>query len=137
MKVIDIAPDRHLTHMSEYCLPELRLANMYFDAVRNRSKLAQALGMLLATELMVPGRLEYQIDGWRRLGLSDDTLAYLIEHTVVDAEHAEGWMEHVIVPLLREYPGAMDDIVFGAQRRLENAGAVCDWFHDHFRERTP
>ncbi|MEM9493836.1 MAG: iron-containing redox enzyme family protein, partial [Myxococcota bacterium] len=132
MAAIDIPPDHHLTHVAEYCLEELRLANMYFDAVRNRSKLSQALGILLATELMVPGRLEYQIAGWRRVGLSDDALAYLIEHTVVDVEHADGWMDHVITPLLHQYPAAMSDIVFGVERRLVYAGAVCDHFYSYF-----
>ena len=53
-------------------------------------------------------------------------MQYLIEHTVVDPLHAHGWMENVVLPLLRAQPQLMPDIVLGMLRRLEYAGAVCD-----------
>ena len=33
----------------------------------------------LATELMVPGRMEKQVDGWRRIGLADNDMNYLYD----------------------------------------------------------
>ncbi|QQR41757.1 iron-containing redox enzyme family protein [Myxococcus xanthus] len=54
----------------------------------NRSRLTEILGALLATETMIPGRFEWQIQGWRRLGVGDKPLEYLLEHTTVDVEHA-------------------------------------------------
>jgi pyrroloquinoline quinone (PQQ) biosynthesis protein C len=109
-----------------FCLEELRLANMYFQTVFNRALLPQAIGMLLATELMVPGRLEQQIMGWRRVGWPDSSMRYLLEHVVVDVEHAHGWMEFVVVPLLSKRPKIMSSFVLGIARRLDYAGAVCD-----------
>lgn len=132
MAAIDLTSDHHLNHVQEYCTEELRLVNMYFDAVHDRKKLAQAIGMMLATELMVPGRIDYQLEGWRRVGVSDRALTYLIEHTSVDVEHAHGWMENVVLPMLRDNPDTMKDIVFGVQRRLVNAGAVCDRMYAAF-----
>jgi len=126
MEKLDIAADHHLTHVEDYYLEELRLANMYFDSVLNRRKLPQAIGMMLATELMVPGRLDHQIEGWRRVHLKDEDMVYLLEHCVVDIEHSRGWMNNVVIPLLRERPMLMRDLTLGVERRLENAGAVCD-----------
>lgn len=126
MTALGVREDVHVTEVEAFCLEELRLANMYFHGVFNRALLPQAIGMMLATELMVPGRLDRQIQGWRRVGLDDDTMRYLIEHTVVDIEHAAGWMNEVVLPMLAERPEVMGEIVLGMARRLEHAAAVCD-----------
>jgi pyrroloquinoline quinone (PQQ) biosynthesis protein C len=126
MAALQIPADVHIRDLSRFCVEELRLANAYLHAVTDRALLPQAMGMLLTTELMVPGRLEQQILGWRRVGLEDDQMQYLIEHTVVDPLHAHGWMANVVQPLLRAQPQLMPDIVLGMLRRLEYAGAVCD-----------
>ena len=132
MAALDIPADHYLTHITEYYIEELRLINMYFDTVHNRGKLLQSIGIMLATEFMIPGRLACQIAGWRRVGMSEDPLAYLIEHTTVDVEHADGWMNQVVMPLLHDHPAAMSDMVLGVLRRLDNAGAVCDRFYKEF-----
>jgi pyrroloquinoline quinone (PQQ) biosynthesis protein C len=126
MAALDVPGDVHLQRLNQFCVEELRLANAYLHTVTDRAQLAQAMGMLLTTELMVPGRLEQQILGWRRVGLKDEQMQYLIEHTVVDPIHAHGWLENVVLPLLREQPQLMSEMVFGMLRRLEYAGAVCD-----------
>ncbi len=131
MAAVDIPADVHVRQLERFCLEELRLANAYLHAVTDRSMMTQAMGMLLTTELMVPGRLDQQILGWRRVGLADEKMQYLIEHTVVDPVHAHGWMENVVVPLLRAQPQLMPDLVLGMVRRLEYAGAVCDRMMEH------
>ncbi|MDD0976653.1 iron-containing redox enzyme family protein [Pseudomonas fontis] len=130
---IDVDPDAYLHNIEMFCLEELRLANMYFKGAFNRSKLFQAIGMMLATELMVPGRLEQQIQGWRRVGLEDSTMAYLLEHTVVDVEHAAGWLNEVVLPLVQQRPQAIHDIAFGMLQRLEYAADVCDHMLVHLQ----
>jgi pyrroloquinoline quinone (PQQ) biosynthesis protein C len=127
MTQIGIDHDIVKKDLDVFCLPQLRLANMYFDAVLNREKLYQAIGMLLATELMVPGRLEYQIEGWKRTGLADESMQYLQLHTLVDITHAEGWMRNVVVPLLAQDPAAMKPMTLGMYRRLVYAADVCDY----------
>jgi pyrroloquinoline quinone (PQQ) biosynthesis protein C len=126
MEELDIPVDIHLTEIGRFCVEELQLANMYFHGVVNRRRLPQAIGMMLATELMVPGRLDRQIAGWRRVGLSEQALHYLLEHTVVDIEHAHGWVEQVAVPLVHIHPELIPEIALGLVRRLDYAGIVCD-----------
>lgn len=126
MAFLEIPADAHIRDLNRFCVEELRLANAYLHAVSDRALLPQAIGMLLTTELMVPGRLEQQIAGWRRVGLQDEQMQYLIEHTIVDPIHASGWMENVVLPLLRGHPQLMPDLVLGMLRRLDYAGAVCD-----------
>jgi hypothetical protein len=123
---LDIPVDIYLADIDRFCLEEIRLANMYFHGASNRALLPQAIGMMLATELMVPGRLDHQIQGWRRVGVTDESMQYLIEHTTVDVEHAHGWLVEVVMPLLRDYPHVLPEIALGMARRLEYAGAVCD-----------
>ncbi len=41
--------------------------------------LTEAIGMMLATEMMVPGRLEEQIKGWRRIGFADGNMRYYLK----------------------------------------------------------
>ncbi|WP_156429355.1 iron-containing redox enzyme family protein [Burkholderia sp. TSV86] len=123
---LDEVDDVYLSQIERFCVEELRLANMYFHAVFNRALLPQAIGMMLATELMVPGRLDQQIMGWRRIGWTDDRMRYLLEHTVVDVEHAHGWMNEVVLPLLAKQPELLAPIALGMARRLEHAAEVCD-----------
>ncbi len=99
MRRVGIEPDAYLTDVDWFWLEELRLANMYFQAAEDRRLAPQAVGMLLATELVVPGRIDRQIDGWRRAGLADPEMHYLLEHVTVDVEHARGWLDHVVTPL--------------------------------------
>jgi hypothetical protein len=126
MDTLQIPRDIYASDIGCFCLEELRLANMYFHGVSNRQNLGQAIGMMLATELMVPGRMEYQIEGFRRVGVDERALRYLIEHVSVDVEHSDGWIEHVVLPLIDEHPETIPEIVLGVARRLDYAGQVCD-----------
>jgi len=126
MRHLDIPEDGHRVAVDDYLIEEIELANAYFLGTADRTRALQLIGMLLATESMVPGRLQRQIDGWRRVGLADEQMRYLLEHTVVDVEHAEDWMEHVVCPIVRERPETVTQITLGVVRRLEVAGRVCD-----------
>lgn len=125
-EVLSIDPDIHLRDPARFCVEELELANIYFNGALNRALMPQAIGMMLATELMVPGRLDQQIQGWRRVGFEDGPMRYLIEHTVVDVRHAEGWLEEVVMPLLQQHPHLLPEVALGIERRLDCAGRVCD-----------
>lgn len=118
---------------ADLLLEELELANAYFLGAVVRSQTHQLMGMLLATESMAPGRLAQQIAGWRRVGLIDDELQYLLVHTVVDVAHGEDWMDEVIKPLIAETPEARLDITLGALRRLDIAERICDHMLVHLR----
>lgn len=116
----------YLTDVDGFWLEELRLANMYFQTATDRRLAPQAVGMLLATELVVPGRIDRQIDGWRRVGLTDDEMHYLREHVTVDVEHAQGWLDHVVLPLAGIRPDLLPEVAIGVLRRLDAALRVCE-----------
>lgn len=126
MERIDIPDSDHEVNIDDFLLEEIALANAYFVAATVRSYATQLTGMLLAVESMAPGRLAKQIEGWRRVGLGDEDMVYLLEHTVVDVEHAADWMQEVIAPILAERPEATREITLGVLRRLDIAGRICD-----------
>lgn len=126
MAALDLDPALAYTEINSFWLEELKLANMYFHAGTHRRYVAQALGMMLATELMVPGRIERQAQGWNRVGLADADMRYLREHITVDVEHGQGWLEEVVVPLITDHPEITFDVALGMTRRLKTALAVCD-----------
>jgi pyrroloquinoline quinone (PQQ) biosynthesis protein C len=125
MERVGVASDGYLSDVDGYWIEELRLANMYFQTSVSRRLAPQAIGMMLATELVVPGRIDRQIDGWRRLGLTDEEMHYLREHVTVDVEHAQGWLDHVVIPLATARPDLMHEVGIGVLRRLEEALKVC------------
>lgn len=133
MEYLEMPVHAHATDVDVFALEQIELANAYFVATFDRSRAPLLLGMLLATEAMVPGRLQRQISGWRRVGVLDRDMEYLIEHTVVDVAHANGWIDHVIRPVLRQAPEAMTQLTLGVAMRLDVAARVCDRMLDHVR----
>lgn len=126
MDRVGVSQDAYLTEVDNFWLEELRLANLYFQACGDRRLAPQAIGMLLATELVAPGRLDRQIDGWRRVGLLDKDMQYLLEHVVSDVEHAQGWLDNVVVPLAEDRPDLLVEVAIGVLRRLDAALGVCE-----------
>jgi hypothetical protein len=135
MRHFGISERAHLDRVETYCWEELALANLYFAVALDRNKLGQAIGAMLATETAVPGRMERQLNGWRRVGVPDEVLTYVMEHITVDEHHSRGWMNKVVMPLLRQHPLLMHDVVFGIVCRLTAAGAVCDRMLSHLKVR--
>lgn len=133
MDHLSIPRDCYLKQIDLFVREELELINTYLSAVLDRTKMTQAIGAMLATELMISNRFVYQIEGWKRNGIGVEHLKYLTEHVTVDAEHAEHWMERVVLPLVRRYPVVIPDLALGAARRLDVAGGVCDRLYRHLR----
>jgi pyrroloquinoline quinone (PQQ) biosynthesis protein C len=126
MRLLNIPEDVHLRSLEQLVVEELQLINTYLMMATHRARMTQLVGVLLATETMIPGRFDYQIQGWRRLGLRDEQMEYLLVHTTVDDAHANGWLDNVVRPILKAYPSAVHDLGFGVLRRLHAANAVCD-----------
>jgi pyrroloquinoline quinone (PQQ) biosynthesis protein C len=126
MERVGIVPESYIDSIESFWVEELKLANMYFQTSADRRLAPQSIGMLMATELVVPGRIDRQIDGWRRVGLRDEEMRYLHEHVTVDVEHAQGWLDNVVVPLAAERPDLLHEMAIGVRRRLDAALAVCD-----------
>lgn len=132
MKELDLSVEAYCDP-ERFLLSEVELANAYFLGAADRGRAVHLIGMLLATESMVPGRLNKQIAGWRRVGLQEGQMTYLLEHTVADVEHAEDWMTHVVKPVIRDRPETRTELTLGAARRLEIAGRICDDVLDWLR----
>ncbi|NEQ66909.1 MAG: iron-containing redox enzyme family protein [Symploca sp. SIO2D2] len=130
---LGITGNAYLHQIETFCLEELKLVNTFFDGVFNRQKLLQAIGMMFATETASPGRVERQLEGCQRVGVPDEGLIYLKEHTMADIEHGQGWLNHIVLPLIREFPQAMPSLVLGVLRRLSAAEAVCDHMLVHLK----
>lgn len=126
MDHLQIKRDAYLTQFELLVREELELINLYLSLAINRAKHTQLVGVMLATELMIPNRFKYSIDGWKRLGVPDDVMVYLIEHTTVDEVHAEDWLMHVVLPIIEKNPEAHTDIMLGVLRRLTVSVAVLD-----------
>jgi pyrroloquinoline quinone (PQQ) biosynthesis protein C len=126
MRSVGISPDGYLADIDWFWPEELRLANMYFQAAADRRLAPQAVGMLLATELVVPGRMDRQVDGWRRVGLPDQEMHFLLEHATVDLTHGQGWLDHVVAPLAATHPELLPEVAIGMLRRLDGSLRVCD-----------
>jgi pyrroloquinoline quinone (PQQ) biosynthesis protein C len=133
MQAVGVAEDSYLTGIERFWVEELELANLYFSVCSSRRLMDQALGMLLATEHVVPGRIDHQLSGWLRLGYREDQLEYLSEHIVVDVEHAAGWLNEVVKPTLSSHPEYLRGIVAGVECRLAASLRVCDRALDEFQ----
>ncbi len=132
-----IDTDAHIRQINRFVAEELALSNMYFDGIKNRGKLVQGIGMMLATETMVPGRINHQIQGFRRNGMDGDQIYYLTLHAEVDVGHGADWMRNVVLPLVRKHPESMRELMLGVERRLYQAGAVCDRMMTYLRDAEP
>ncbi len=134
MEYLHINENDHLDNIGYYCWEELALANLYFQGAFDRSRLTQLIGNMLATETMVPGRVDLQVEGWKRVGMAESELGYLNEHVSVDVEHAKGWLHNLVLPLVVDHPEMAEELAFGALRRLKAAEDVCSKMMTHLRD---
>jgi len=126
MEKFGFPEDCYVNNTELFILEELQLINTYLSLALDRTQQVQLVGVMLATELMIPGRFQYLIDGWRRLGVSDFDLHYHIEHTSVDEVHADDLLDHIAIPILTQDENQMKDIILGAMRRLDAIVSVLD-----------
>lgn len=96
----------------------------------NRREYFRSIGALAITELSDPEQYAKLLAGCHRVGIGSDrpsVLDYYSEHVEVDALHGDGWINNVIVPVLRRYPGEAQSVLEGAAMRLNSSKAYWDW----------
>ena len=73
----------HEANIEDFLLEEIELANAYFVGATVRSYATQLIGMSARhrSRSRRRGALARQIEGWRRIGLEEDAMTYLLEHT--------------------------------------------------------
>lgn len=136
MKRLQVPTDCYYEQLELLICEELALINTYLSLATNRAKHTELVGVILATELMIPNRFQYSIDGFQRLGLSKNEMTYLVEHTSVDEVHAEDWLHHVVMPILQDKNSNMADIVYGIFRRLDISVTVLNQLHSRLKSQS-
>lgn len=84
------------------------------------------IGVLYATELMVPRRATTMLRGLERLGFSGDALKFMTVHCQCDPFHSKEWLEDVIVPCIEQKPSRVHSILGGIQHRLLTSARYLD-----------
>jgi heme oxygenase-like protein len=92
---------------------------LYFALVRRHC--LRSVGCLGVLELTSPYRFQRMVDGCRRLGILDESIAYQKAHIGIDTEHGEGWVQNGVVPLVSEFENASREIALGALMRINVA----------------
>ncbi|AHI24877.1 hypothetical protein H845_932 [Komagataeibacter xylinus E25] len=124
---IEDAPERFVDALGWEGLSGYNLL-LYFAF--NRREYFRSIGALAITELSDPDQYAKLLAGCRRVGIGTDrpsVLDYYSEHVEVDALHGDGWIDNVIVPVLRRYPGEAQAVLEGAAMRLNSSKAYWDW----------
>lgn len=76
------------------------------------------IGYLGCLEAMTPDRFGRIARGGVRLGIAPVLLKYHAEHSTLDENHTQGWLRHVLLPVIREHGApASRDIARGVRLR--------------------
>lgn len=96
---------------------------------RHRHK---AIGYFGVTEYLAPRRFKHVVAAWRRNALPVDGIRYHQAHIGIDAQHAQGWMQNVIAPMVEARPDEGFHIALGAVIRLNSSQRTLDAILEHF-----
>ncbi|RDI44839.1 iron-containing redox enzyme family protein [Aquicella lusitana] len=78
-------------------------------------------GLLAATEMLDPPHYHKLIKAINRIFNQKIDHTYYVEHEIIDIEHADGWLQKVILPELNKNPHKTRDFWLGFYLRLESA----------------
>jgi len=92
----------------------------------------KALGYFGVTEYLTPRRFKHVVAAWKRNELPPAGIEYHQAHIEIDAQHAHGWMQNVIAPMIEEQPSAGREIAMGALIRLNSSQRYLDAILDRF-----
>jgi hypothetical protein len=92
----------------------------------------KALGYFGVTEYLTPRRFKHVVAAWKRNELPLAGIEYHQAHIEIDAQHAHGWMQNVIAPMIEEQPSAGREIAMGALIRLNSSQRYLDAILDRF-----
>jgi pyrroloquinoline quinone (PQQ) biosynthesis protein C len=106
-------------NLARYLPEEIEHFNAYALSGGIRRYSLRLVGMMYATEFLVPHQLSAVVAGWRRVGLPESRFEYLLSHVEGDVEHARGWADHVIAPVISRNPGAGREIFLGVCLHLD------------------
>jgi len=85
----------------------------------------RAQGTLGAVELLAPQRCTRVVHGALRVGMKKKSVVYYGAHAIIDIGHAEGWLDHVVVPQVASFAPSRVGIAEGL---IARADASLDYF---------
>ncbi len=91
--------DDSILSAENYFTSELRHFNAYALNGFRRDRHFYLIGMMFATEFLVPSQLEVIVNAWCRTGTPASDMKYMSDHLAGDVEHGEGWGRSVVGPL--------------------------------------
>ena len=117
---------------SEYLPEEVEHFNAYAlnGAVRRLN--LRLVGMMYSTEFLVPLQLRSVIAGWRRVGAKDVEIQYLLDHFEGDVEHAAGWADSVVRPIISRNEIAQREMLIGVLEHVEILARLYDTIYTRF-----
>jgi hypothetical protein len=93
--------------------------NLYFLLGCSRRHLFKALGSLAMPELFDVDRDEAVVRGMRRLGFKPEAdFEFFVNHMECDADHGPGWLDGVVLPIVRAEPEAGLELMAGGALRM-------------------
>jgi hypothetical protein len=97
----------------------------------------RAQGTLGAVELLAPQRCTRVVHGAIRVGMKKKAVVYYGAHAIIDIGHAEGWLEHVVVPQVASHAASRVGIAEGLIARADASLDYFDYCLAHARSVTP
>lgn len=130
MANVGLSSPEYPSDLSQYLSEEIEHFTAYALNGTIRRFSTRLLGMLYATEFLVPKQLTAIIVGWRRVGLADSHMQYLLDHCGGDVEHANGWANHVVVPCISASPALQREILVGVHQHIDILGRLYDRLYE-------
>ncbi|TSH83688.1 iron-containing redox enzyme family protein [Pantoea sp. paga] len=100
--------------------------NVFMLGATNRQHYYKLIGAMAMTELLDPPQYSKLVKGCQRLNIDNKHTLYYREHIEVDIDHAAGWLEHVITPLINTHPASAQEFIMGATLRLQSCADYYD-----------
>lgn len=111
----------------------LAAGNTLLQGVLHRQNFATSLGSLGTVEIISPYRFKHLVNGFKRLGLSDEARQYREVHIKIDAKHGDGWLHNAIMPTIKTDPTMKKEIFMGAAFRLNTSYDYCQHIESQFK----
>ena len=96
----------------------------YYGKYLDQSLLA---GALLATEILVPWRVNKLKEGCSRLGYSAFEMEFFDVHSSCDDGHARDWLSNVIIPICLKSPSIRESVIHGIGIRLATSWSYLEF----------
>lgn len=132
MEKIGLPPLSESWELHSYPLPAVVHFNLYVLNGLHAWQRLRLIGMLFATELLVPKQLIRVSRGWDRAGVDLSRDDYFLTHIQGDVEHGDGWSKRVIVPLVARDPRKASELAMGMSQHITVLTSLYDFQQARF-----